>query len=111
MHTKGKFTLGPWKVVKETAIDYRPNYIMSANGDSTIALVADGGPNKAIMGPEANANAALMASAPELYDALNDFLKWAEPLIGMNAPANIARNTIMDKARAAITAATKEQAG
>lgn len=59
------FTPGPWAVRRESAIDYRPNMIVGAEGQSLVAWCAGGGPKRAVMGPEEDANARLIAAAPD----------------------------------------------
>ncbi len=68
--TEQKHTPGPWAVRRESAIDYRPNCIVSADGGSLVAWCAGGGPKRAIMGPEEDANARLIAAAPDMLTAL-----------------------------------------
>jgi hypothetical protein len=65
-----KHTPGPWEVHREPAIDYRANSVFGADGKSLVAWCAGGGPRRAIEGPEEDANAKLIASAPDMLEAL-----------------------------------------
>ncbi len=73
-----KPTPGPWSVRRESAIDYRPNCIVGADGGSLVAWCAGGGPKRAVMGPEEDANARLIAAAPELLEVLTGLIEWVE---------------------------------
>jgi hypothetical protein len=53
----------------------------------------------------AMANARLIAAAPDLLEAIQDFEAWASEVIGMNAESMSLRNLFLDKARAAIAKA------
>lgn len=61
-------TPGPWKDCEEAAIDYRPCYIVGADGQSTVAILHGGGPKRAISKAEERANARLIAAAPDLFE-------------------------------------------
>ena len=68
--TANKHTPGPWKAVEPAAIDWRDPFVQTADGESTVALTCGGGPGVAITAPAQRANARLIASAPELLEAL-----------------------------------------
>ena len=70
-----KHTPGEWEVSRETAIDYRPNCIVGADGGSLVAWCAGGGPKRAIMGPEEDANARLISAAPDMLEALKQAME------------------------------------
>ena len=59
--TEPKFTPGPW----HTEINWKP-YVAQGNG----IVLAEALDNSVINRNEAEANAALIAAAPEMYDAL-----------------------------------------
>jgi hypothetical protein len=68
--SKAQHTPGPWKAVRESALDYRPMQIITANGESRIATCDGGGPVRAVTSPEERANAELIASAPDMLGEL-----------------------------------------
>jgi hypothetical protein len=62
-------TPGPWIAVREAALDYRHHQIDTEDGQSCVAVVAGGGPVRAIDVAEEIANAHLIAAAPDLLAA------------------------------------------
>lgn len=109
-----KHTPGEWEVSRETAIDYRPNCIVGADGGSLVAWCAGGGPKRAIMGPEEDANARLISAAPDMLEALREcesIAKQAEIFATGRSPSLDPTERwimIQDTARAAIAKATGE---
>lgn len=99
-----RHTAGPWMVYREAAIDYRPCQIFSQKYESQIALLCGGGPDKAICGPEERANARLIASAPELLEALKAVCK----IEGRNPIPTNDEIEAFKQARSAIARATGE---
>lgn len=65
-----KPTPAPWKMIEPVALDYRAPIIVGADGGSLIACAEGGGPKRAVDAVEARANARLIASAPDLLEAL-----------------------------------------
>jgi hypothetical protein len=75
------FTPGPWQVVEEAALDYRPCTIFGAEGGSQVAICSGGGRIRAIGKPEERANARLIASAPALLASERENLAVLENLL------------------------------
>lgn len=70
MTDESKATPRPWRVAEESALDYRPSIITTADDKSRIALMYSGGPIRAIDKAEERANAALIVAAVNEHDAL-----------------------------------------
>ena len=70
MTSEPKWTPGPWY----TASDFVGPYRLVA-GDTTIAQIGHDDAQTCV------ANCALIAAAPELYEALARLLKWVKPLV------------------------------
>lgn len=112
----GTHTAGPWSAVFETAPRgqpvpyYRGLVCILADGDHRLSVVADNGP----CAPEQwQANAALIASAPDLLSALTELLELADDMaaqIGVSfagtSISDIEDDPAFAKSRAAITKAT-----
>jgi hypothetical protein len=91
-----KHTPGPWHVFKDSSI-------YSKHADYTLAEMVAG-----MTVEEWDANARLMAAAPELLEALQSFLNWSDSVYyGEDTRRELVR--AKDKARAAIVKATGEQ--
>ena len=86
-----KHTPGPWIADGSMVVE-------TANGDC-IARIDEFAPDDVV-----EANARLIAAAPELLDAIHAALEWAAPM--KDVPKSI-RPEWFDKARAAIAKATK----
>jgi hypothetical protein len=100
-----KHTQGPWQV-GYAVDDYGDTEIIIekiTSSGSLLVAVAVGG----LLGQEANAR--LMAAAPELLEALTKLLDMHERCDAGFAPHVELRFAIRDMARAAITKATGEQ--
>lgn len=70
MTDDSKATPRPWKAAEESALDYRPSSVVTADGKSRIALMYGGGPIRAISKAEERANAALIVSTVNEHDVL-----------------------------------------
>ena len=103
--TTQKHTPGPWKVVHEEE-RYPgwngpiPHSIGTSDGETIIARCPDG------WGAEDNANARLIAAAPELLDALSEIMSHRTPI--PDEDSDYVPRLIIDQARAAIHKATGE---
>lgn len=75
---KFKGTPGAWKTTRESAIDYRPMQVVTADGKTRVATCDGGGPVRAVDGPEERANATAIAQVPAMIDALRPFADLAE---------------------------------
>jgi hypothetical protein len=71
---KTKFTTGTWSVIKNQFSD---DLIIKVQNGKFYKFVANISATECDDEEELNANARLMASAPELLEALNDLLQWA----------------------------------
>ncbi len=101
MKTNTKHTPGPW-ISKPTATpDYAKQYaVYPESTGQTVAIVYDG--------TAAEANAALIAAAPEMLGALQDGLEWLRA-IKADEPEdfeNPALDSVIKKVRSAIYTAT-----
>jgi len=73
---EAKFTKGPWGV-REHGVQNLYNVVAQHAGIASVALWESGEPGNDV---EALANAHLIATAPEMYEALNDALGELEAL-------------------------------
>lgn len=90
-----KFTKGPWVVYAEMNVRNQDGEPVAACGPSRVGNDCGNAENKA--------NAALIAAAPELYEALQEMTALAEgPTGGVSVSQKIA---ILAKARAALAKA------
>ena len=92
---KATHTPGPWKAV-DAFVENNPNRWMVARGGW-------GGPNIADCGPGAEADARLIAAAPELLATLRELVEWVTDNRGGDLPIT---DPAIKQARAAITKAT-----
>ena len=97
--TETKHTPGPWKTRKGFFSDaveiYKPKHLMKPFIPTEIAIIRS-------EGPEGEANARLISAAPELLEALQAFVKYADD-VNDDSPE-------FDRARAAIAKATGVEA-
>lgn len=83
-----KFTPGPWRVVSDLPV------LAIATGDGRYRIVQTAnqnnykhyGPSERWLGIEHEANAALIAAAPDLYEALKDCLQFIEDNVRFAQP-------------------------
>lgn len=126
MHTKGKFTPGPWRIITDAqgpCMVMHPTKegfaIASSSATSEPSggfypdwqdetLILQTGKSWEQLRDERNANVLLIAAAPELLEALNLANEVMNEHFGITDNDD-AGNSMHDKVRAAITAATKEQ--
>ena len=98
---KAKYTQGPWRVVNYQDKNDVPRVVSDKGGIAVLCInryLGEAGPSK-----QEQINAALIAAAPELLEALMDALKDLEALSQWDNASACAR-----KARAAIAKATGE---
>ena len=98
---KAKYTQGPWRVVNYQDKNDVPRVVSDKGGIAVLCInryLGEAGPSK-----QEQINAALIAAAPELLEALMDALKDLEALSQWDNASTYAR-----KARAAIAKATGE---
>ena len=96
---KAKYTQGPWRVVNYQDKNDVPRVVSDKGGIAVLCInryLGEAGPSK-----QEQINAALIAAAPELLEALMDALKDLEALSQWDNASACAR-----KARAAIAKAT-----
>ena len=83
-HSAGEYTPGPWALLRQRDYGEFDKRLVSSNctedGEKRPGV---NGKNGGIMiahtlGPDADANAHLIASAPELYEALRTIIDWAD---------------------------------
>ena len=95
--TETKHTPGPWKTRKGFFSDaveiYKPKHLMKPFIPTEIAIIRS-------EGPEGEANARLISAAPELLEALQAFVKYADD-VNDDSPE-------FDRASAAIAKAVRE---
>lgn len=78
--SESKFTPGPWRIVPPVRIYDDSTRIEDAEGEKVVCVCADDtaeiddGAIAEVLSPKAKANAALIASAPDLYAALKALL-------------------------------------
>lgn len=100
-----KWTPPPWKATRRSRGSYASEFLVSGPKGIVCSLKTDQldpeGPSRG----EGQATAALIAAAPELYDALVMILPLAERYLA-RAPAD-PDNAKLETARAAIVKATK----
>ena len=93
--TETKHTPGPWKTRKGFFSDaveiYKPKHLMKPFIPTEIAIIRS-------EGPEGEANARLISAAPELLEALQAFVKYADD-VNDDSPE-------LDRARSAVAKAT-----
>lgn len=70
---ESKFTPGPWFVSEDDrdGMEWNRHIAIDPDGENRICFMAHGGPER---DDEFEANACLIAAAPELYEALTDAL-------------------------------------
>lgn len=111
--TETKWTPGPWRVAsrqftgrKAGLIDY---WVEDASGAEIADAYLSDGYDEPTMLP-AEANATLIASSPELYDALNECAVWLETFAasGQSSIASTAAQDIASRARAVLARARGE---
>ena len=98
---KAKYTQGPWRVVNYQDKHDVPRVVSDKGGIAVLCInryLGEAGPSK-----QEQINAALIAAAPELLEALMDAIKDLEALSQWDNASACAR-----KARAAIAKATGE---
>ena len=95
--TETKHTPGPWKARKGFFSDaveiYKPKHLMKPFIPTEIAIIRS-------EGPEGEANARLIVTAPDLLEALQAFVRYADD-VNDDSPE-------LDRARAAIAKAVRE---
>ncbi len=99
-NTTTTHTPGPWRRGQE--VQFGPRFSgVTIRGSSTVAIVVEGS-------GRADANARLIAAAPELLDALKGIVEAVDPAIGGGTLEDWATGPVT-AARAAIARATGEE--
>ena len=106
----GKHTPGPWRVSRHDALRYTWHVNAGPAGYSQKRVAIVPGDSSADC---AEANAALIAAAPDMLEALRSAAAFAEQWVGANEGSMLAdaREAMLAKARAAIRKATGGEGG